>query len=56
MGKTLNVTGDAQVRFLLACQPCNYYANPRPSGIKSKPPSVQGEVARQRRDGGVVKR
>ena len=27
-GKTLNVTGDAQVRFRLACQPCNFYLLP----------------------------
>ena len=27
-GKTLNVTGYAQVRLRLACQPCNYYVHP----------------------------
>ena len=27
-GHSPNTTGCAQVRFLLACQPCNYYVNP----------------------------
>jgi len=43
-GKTLNVTGDAQVRFRLACQPCNCYLLPV-NGVKNKralPPT--GEI------------
>ena len=40
-GKTLNVTGHAQVRFRLACQPCNCYLLPV-NGFHHKPPLCKG--------------
>ena len=40
-GKTLNVTGHAQVRFRLACQPCNCYLLPV-NGFHHKPPLYKG--------------
>ena len=43
-GKTLNVTGDAQVRFGLACQPRNCYLLPV-NGLRVSVPSPVGEGA-----------
>ena len=40
-GKTLNVTGDAQVRLRLACQPCNCYLLPV-NGFQQSLPCVKG--------------
>ena len=39
--KTLNVTGDSQVRFRLACQLCNCYLLPV-NGLHHKPPLCKG--------------
>ena len=41
-GKTLNITGDAQVRFRLACQPCICYVHPAEAGLNQSPPFTQG--------------
>ena len=41
-GHSPNITGGAQVRFLLACQPCICYVYPALSGTKSKPPLCKG--------------
>ena len=47
-GKTLNVTGYAQVRFRLACQPYNHYLPPVNGLRESLPPRGRGTACGER--------
>ena len=53
-GHSPNTTGYAQVRLLLACQPCIYYVHPAQAGLNPSLPCVKGGGTACR-DGGIVK-
>ena len=55
-GKTLNVTGDAQGRFRLACQPRICYVNPAEAGLNQRLPCVKGGGIFEENDRGIVKK
>ena len=53
-GHSPNITGNAQARLLLACQPRIYYVHPAQAGLNPSLPCVKGGGTACR-DGGIVK-